>query len=204
MFNVCPGCGEYSADKIVSGDVATCPECGHGHRFRRLPLFLVGGASGSGKSTLCLELAGGFDEVVVLDSDLLWRDELASRPGEYFELWLRACKNIGQSGRPVVLFGAGFAVPDNIEPRVERRYFSAVHYLATVCDETELRRRLIARPAWRGSSRPKYLDEHIAFNRWFRDRAPNARPPIALFDTTGRSVVETAEALRAHVSAWLA
>ena len=52
------------------------------------------------------------------------------------------CKNIAQWGRPVVLFGAGFGVPHNIEPCVERRYFSSVEYLALVCSDASLAVRL--------------------------------------------------------------
>ncbi len=42
------------------------------------------------------------------------------------------------------------------EPCVERRYFSSVSYGALVCQEAELRRRLEARPAWRGSRDPSF------------------------------------------------
>ncbi len=47
MFNVCYQCGQYRADKIIdpSGPAAICPECGHRHPFRKLPLLVVGGAS---------------------------------------------------------------------------------------------------------------------------------------------------------------
>ena len=156
MFSVCSECGEYRPDQIIDpdGSYAVCPECGHRRRFRSLPLFLVDGASGCGKSAVCQALGGEFDEVVALDSDILWGPEFDQPDDhyrEFFETWLRMCKNIGQSGRPVLLFGGGFAVPGNIEACVERRYFSAVHYLALTCDAGLMLRRLRNRSAWRGS-----------------------------------------------------
>ena len=149
MINVCAHCGLYRADKTVTGPtsvtteskhcnqadldgdtrtaVATCPECGHPHSFLRLPLLLVGGASATGKSAILQQLAGRFTAAVLLEADLLWLQEF-EKPSDghrrFFETWLRLTKNIGQSGRPVALFGAGLAVPENIEQCVERRYFS--------------------------------------------------------------------------------
>lgn len=67
-------------------------------------------------------------------------------------------KNISQAGRPIVLFGTGMGVPENIEPCVERRYFSEIHYLALVCDDGVLAQRLRARPAWRGAGDQAYKE----------------------------------------------
>ena len=76
MFNTCARCGSYHADKIIdpAGPFAVCPECGHRHSFRQLPLFVVTGASGAGKSTVCMELAQRTDDVVVMESDILWQN----------------------------------------------------------------------------------------------------------------------------------
>jgi len=205
MFNVCENCGQYRADKAIETragtDYAVCPECGFRRPFLRLPLFIVGGASGTGKSAVCLRLTGSLSEAVVLESDILWMDVFAS-PEQYpvyFDLWLRMCKNIAQSGWPVLLFGAGLGVPGNIEPRIERRYFSRVHYLALVCDETQLAARLRARPAWRHADADAWITSQVDFNRWYREEAPHDQPPVELLDTTRASVAETA----AQVAAWL-
>ena len=203
MFNVCHNCGLYRADKIIdpSGPYAICPECRHKHPFRQLPLLIVSGASGAGKSSVCQAMLGKFDNFVLLDSDILWRPEF-NRPEnnyrDYFEIWLRMAKNISQSGRPVVLFGAGMGVPENVEPCVERRYFSDIHYLALVCDDEVLAQRLKARPAWRGSGDQAYIDEHIQFNRWFKGQK-NREPPISLIDTTDVSLATTIE----QVNSWI-
>jgi len=204
MFNVCHNCGLYRADKIIdpSGPYAICPECGHKHPFRQLPLLIVSGASGAGKSTVCQAMLGKLEDVVLLDSDILWRPEF-NRPEnnyrDFFETWLRMAKNISQSGRPVVLFGAGMGVPENIELCIERRYFSDIHYLALVCDDEVLAQRLKARPAWRGSSDQTYIDEHIQFNRWFKEQG-KSNTPILLLDTTEVLLETTIEQVKTWIS----
>jgi hypothetical protein len=202
MMNVCFQCGMYHADKIIdlTGPFAVCPECGFKHQFRRLPLLIVSGASGAGKSTVCQRLSGQVTQAVLLDSDILWRPEF-NRPEtnyrDYFEVWLRLCKNISQSGRPVVLFGAGVGVPENIEDCTERRYFSNVHYLALVCSDNLLSERLQARPIWRGTREAMYIDEHIRFNRWFKGY--DSQPAIERIDTTDTLPEETV----VQVASWI-
>jgi predicted kinase len=202
MFNVCHHCGLYHADKIIdpAGPFAVCPACGHEHPFKQLPLLMVSGASGAGKSTVCHQLLGTLTQAVLLDSDILWRPEF-NKPDEkyrdFFETWLRMAKNISQAGRPVVIFGAGTGVPENIEPCIERRYFSAVKYLALVCDDDHLAARLRARPAWRGSGERAYIEDHLTFNRWFKTQGEM----ITRLDTTHAMVNETAEQVRDWIKA---
>ena len=202
-MNICFQCGIYRADKIIDpdGPVAICPECGYRHRFAQLPLLIVSGASGAGKSTVCHILLGRLTQVVVLDSDILWRSEFnlpEYNSPDFIDTWLRMCKNISQSGRPVALFGAGIGVPGNIETRVERRYFAAVHYLALVCDDQALAERLLRRPEWRGSGEPAYVGEHQRFNQWFKTHS-SAQAPIRLLDTTDLDEETTAN----QVELWI-
>ena len=146
-------------------------------------------------------MLGKLQDVVLLDSDILWRPEFDKPEDKYrdfFETWLRLAKNISQSGRPVVLFGAGMGVPGNIEPCVERRYFSEVHYLALVCEDETLAQRLKARPAWRGSGEQTFIDGHIRFNNWFKAQK-NSNPPISLLDTTSVPLDRTVE----RVTSWI-
>ena len=203
MFNVCPSCGIYRDDKVIDerGLWAVCPQCGHRQRFLRQPLFILSGASGSGKSTVCLALTGTLPEVVVLESDILWAEEFVAREKwpKYFNLWLRMAKNIGQSGKPVLLVGAGLGVPDNTESCVERRYLGPIQRLALVCHEADLVQRLRARPAWRGCDDPGFVADHVRYNRWFVEEACHLSPPVDLYDTTGRSVNETADFVRGWV-----
>lgn len=200
MFNVCPHCGEYRADKVIEGEYAVCPNCGFKHKFNRSPLFVLTGASGVGKTTACLALAARAKDFVVMESDILWRDEFKKSTtdySDYRETWLRVCKNISQAGKPVVLCGAG--VPDQFERCIERRYFSILHYLALICDDEILVSRLRNRPAWRGSSKVEYIDEHIAFNRWLINNAQRTQPPMDLLNTSEITVSETVAA----VEQWL-
>ena len=204
MTNVCFSCGEYSPDKRIdpSGPYAICPQCGHRQPFRRLPLLIVSGASGAGKSSVLRHLTGRLDPVVVMEADILWRPEFNTPEDNYrafCETWLRVCKNISQSGRPVVLFGAGMGVPENIEPCVERRYFAGVHYLALVCEDEVLAERLRSRPQWRKCDDPAYIEADVQFNRWFKERGSQQEPEIELLDTTGISVEETAQ----QVAEWI-
>ena len=204
MMNVCYNCGQYRADKIIDpeGPYAICPECGHKHSFRQLPLLMVGGPSGSGKSTVCQRLVGKLDQVVTLEADILWRadyDRPENRYRQFFEEWLRVCKNISQSGRPVLLLCAG-GNPENVEPCVEARYFSTIHYLALVCDDEELEERLRGRPTWRGSDDPAYIEVHIDYNRWFKETGSMGEPAIQLLDTSRSSVEVTVDQVALWVS----
>lgn len=200
MFAVCPGCGAFTPEKQIDPihDTARCPACGHVHPFRRLPLFLLSGASGAGKSTICLELIrrdAPPQDFVVLDSDILWSEEFhaPSQWGKFFNMWLRMCKSINQSGRPVLLAGAGFGVPKNAQACTEARYFSEIHYLALVCDDDLLQTRLQARPQWRANSGHGFIEQQIEYNRWLKESAHRADSPITLLDTTASSVQESAE-----------
>ena len=96
----------------------------------------------------------------------------------------------------MALFGAGLAVPENIEQCVERRYFSHNHYLALVCDEDALRYRLLARPAWRKSGQPEQLQEQLDFNSWLLKEGPKQIPRVTLLDTTHAPVEDSASAVK--------
>ena len=98
---------------------------------------------------------------------------------------------VGQAG-DVVCAGAG--VPENIEPCVERRYFSKVHYLALVCDDLS-KARLLSRPLWRNCHDETFIEAQVAFNQWFKEREQRADPRIELLDTTLQTVEETARAV---------
>lgn len=200
MINVCYQCGLYHADKVIdpAGPFAVCPECGYKHPFRQLPLLVVSGASGAGKSSVCQHLLRRVTQAVPLDIDILWRPEFNTPETGYrdfLETWLRMCKNISQSGRPVVLFGAGVGVPENLENCVERRYFSQIYYLALVCSEEILTERLRQRPAWRATHEQAYIDESIRFNNWFKTNYSTSN----LIDTTNISIEESTQ----QTSAWI-
>ena len=206
MFNVCPGCGVYAVEKGIdpAGPFAVCPACGYRHRFLRLPLFVITGAGGAGKSTVCLRLPASLPECVVLETDILWGLVPASPDDNYrgyHNAWLRLAKNVGQSGRPVVLCGT--ALPDQLEDCPERRYFAAVHYLCLVCDDAVLRDRLRSRPGWRASGTPPFVEKMSRFNAWLRDHAGATRPPMTLLDTSAAAIDHTVEQVAGWVRARL-
>ena len=206
MFNVCPNCGEDRADKAVApeGAYAICPDCRFRHKFLRLPLFILTGASGAGKSTVCLELAARMKEVVVMESDILWRaefDQPETNYRDYRETWLRVCKNISQAGRPVVLCGVG--EPTQFEQCIERRYFSELHYLALICDDQTLVSRLRNRPPSRASSNDECIKEQVVFNRWLLNNAQNTEPRMALLDTSEITAEETAKKVERWVRSFI-
>ena len=195
MFNICPRCGMYSEQKTIdpNGPFAICRHCGYAHPFKQLPLFIVTGASGSGKSAACLQLVALLPECVVLEVDLLWRPESFRADTNYRDfrnLCLRVAKNIGQSGRPVVLSGTGS--PDQYETCPERLYFSETHYLGLVCDDSAIQQRLKDRPPWRASSDLDKIAEHIMFNRWIKANASQTVPPMTLLDTSSAIIQTTA------------
>lgn len=201
MFNVCPGCGQYSEEKSVDidGPFAVCPHCDHRHPFLRLPLFLITGASGAGKTTIGLHLQRELNECVVMESDILWRTEFTALNDNYRtyrNLWLRVAKNINQAGRPVVLLGS--AIPEQFEGCSERRYFSTLNYLAVVCADDVLVKRLRERPKWRQSRDEDFVERMVAFNQWCRETSL-MHPTMSLLDTTELSVPEAV----AETAAWV-
>jgi len=203
MMNGCFNCGLYHADKVIDrdGPYAICPECGHKHSFLQLPLLIVAGASGVGKSTVGQQLAGRVREAIVLEADILWRAEFnkpEDKYREFFETWLRMCKNISQSGRPVVLLCAG-GIPENVEGCVERRYFSAVHYLALTSRDGDLADRLRKRPSWRNCDDEAFIEAQVRFNRGLKEAGSQTELAIELLDTTGVGIEETVE----RVASWI-
>ena len=196
MFSVCPQCGEYCVEKMIdpTGPFAICPFCHYAHPFLQQPLFIITGPSGAGKSTVCLELVSLMQECVVLETDILWGLVPATSEnnyGDYHNTWLRIAKNIGQAGRPVVLCGT--ALPEHFESRPERRYFSTLHYLAMVCDDSALVERLKQRPSWRGSASEDVLQQMVQFNRWLKEHAATTNPAMTLYNSGGRSIQETTQ-----------
>ncbi len=197
---VCPQCGEWSEPWDVPGErgVMNCPRCGYESPFLRLPLFVITGASGSGKTDLGQRLIPELrEECVVIDKDLLWRNEYNDHLGEFNALWLRLARQIGQAGLPVVLYGT--TIPEQIEALGERRYFSSVHYLALVCDDADLEARLRRRPGWRGSSDPAFVSRMRELNMWIRQNAAMTTPPMTVLDT---SAIGT-EDMTARAASWV-
>ncbi|APX98334.1 P-loop NTPase family protein [Natronorubrum daqingense] len=187
---------------VDSGEsVVVCPECGHEQSIRQEPLLIVSGAGGTGKSAVLHELRGTRDDAVLLDSDVVWRDEFWDEIDWYVQTWLRLCRDIAQSKRPPVLFGAGLGVPASIEAHPQHECFSEIHYLVLVCDEDEQERRLRARPSGRHPGEfamdQSDIDAQVEFNQWFKNTADDE--DFTVIETTDATVEETT----AQVDEWI-
>jgi hypothetical protein len=199
VWRICPACGEPTtgAEVLADEQMLVCDLCGQATPFALLPpLLFVTGASGAGKTTLYMELVGKVEEAILIDADLLWgvnpaHDDPASGYRQYHGLILHMAERLARNGRPVVIEGS--CMPEQFENIGERWYFSKTAYLAVVCSDEELIRRLKDRPAWRNSL--ENLDTMVTWNRGLREGAFDTTPPMSVIDTTDRSVAESAAEL---------
>ncbi len=156
---------------------------------RKMPLFVITGASCAGKSAMCEVLSQGEKNYVVMESDLLW-SSIYDTPDDGYKafrtVWMRVCKSISQIGMPVVLCGC--SVPEQFEQLEERRSFTDVHYLAVVCDDEVLEKRL----AGRRVTDPGWIRSSLAFNSWLKKHARETEPPIHLLDNSNLTPKEAA------------
>ena len=197
VFRVCERCGEWIDEIVVFEGAMVCTHCGLSRPFVRLPLFQLTGASGAGKSRVYLDLPAALPECVVLDQDIV----LSGLPWEqHRKNWLRVAMNIHQGGRSTVLIAT--QLPEHDESLPERAWFSEIHYLALVCDNEVLGKRLRERPAWRGASEER-IAEMQTFNEWLKANAAATSPPMTLLDTTGSEPTESVAAVAAWVRARL-
>lgn len=203
MFNVCPQCASYQIDKEIirneTQSFAVCRDCQYEHSFLQQPLYCITGASGAGKSTICYVLTKRLQNFVVLEKDILWADVFNDPTMNFNEIWMRMAKNIGQSGKPVVLCGT--TLPQHLDNSIEKRYFSTIRFLALVCDDDVLAERLRQRPAWRGFN-DESIAEHVSFNQWIKENYSTRNLPMDLLDTSHRSVEDCAEEVERWVNSF--
>jgi len=201
MFNVCPECGQYFSEKIIdlAGPYAICPSCKYKQPLKMLPLYCVIGACGSGKSKMCVELSQATTNFVVIESDILWREEFVKdKPNylKYKDLCLRVCKNISQAGKSVIICGG--SVPGQYEKCVESRYFPSIDYVALVCDSNVLKDRLKNRPIDRASGEESFINSQIKFNEWLKGDFKKMCPKAKIVNTTHDSPKHTAQKILCH------
>lgn len=190
---VCKGCAEWvEARPDYDAGTLHCPECGFEEKAQFLPLFVVTGPSGAGKTEVLPYLRPLLPECEIFETDLLWDSQ-----GDWHFVrsnWLRIAFSIAQSERPTLL--SGTHLPEHLDRCDYRPLFPTIHYLALVCEEEELTRRLRARPNWRNCDEA-FITEQIEFTRWLKANADTAfSPSLKVIDTTEITVEETAKQIR--------
>lgn len=134
---------------------------------------------------------------IVLESDLLLNNIYNTPEDDYYEyrrLWMRICANISQIGKPVVLCGC--AVPAQFEKHPERKSFTDIHYLAVVCSDEHLERRM---REGRHVNDENWIKSSLDFNNWLKENAYKSEPVIELLDNSNLTPVHAAE----YVDAWI-
>jgi AAA domain len=203
VHRICPvcQCPTTGAEVRPAERLLICDLCGAATTYDLLPpLLFLTGASGAGKTTLYHQLLGRVREAILIDGDLLWSVNPAHNdPGSGYRafraLVLHLAERLAANGTPVMVEGT--CVPEQYENLGERWYFSKTAYIAVVCEEAELRRRLRARPPWRLEGVD--VEGIVAVNEAFRTQRFD--PPVELLETTGRSVEECASALHTWIRA---
>ncbi|HBR31020.1 MAG: AAA family ATPase [Eubacteriales bacterium] len=154
------------------------------------PLFIITGASCAGKSTICNELFNNEKDYIVMESDLLWNNAYNTPDDDYCEyrcLWMRLCANISQIEMPVVLCGC--AVPEQYENQPERVFFTDIHYLAVVCEDDILEKRM---REGRNVQDENWIKSSLNFNTWLKENADKTKPEITLLDNSYLNPVQSA------------
>lgn len=160
---------------------------------KKMPLFCISGASCVGKSTACEILYRNETKYIVLESDILWNDVYNTPEDDYRTyrgLWMEICANVSQIGLPCVLCGC--CTPKQFENLPQRDFFSEIYYLAIVCDEAEMQRRMTE---GRGVKDEAWITSSVHFNRWLKENADSTEPPVTLLDATRLTPEETAAAI---------
>jgi hypothetical protein len=151
------------------------------------------GCPGVGKTSTAGLLGGRLRDVVVAEMDLFTQPELdtdSRRMMLFLRSWLKLGAALAQGGSRLLV--AGFARPGELESVPERRYFTAIHVLALVCDEESFTRRVRARQRHGHLPEGDFSGLH-ALNAWFRTTAAD-EPNVTVLDNTHLTVDEAADA----------
>jgi len=169
----CPSCPRPTCLEPVSG-AARCAACGHEEPAALAPLLVVIGASGSGKSTLvhplARELAGQaavFDIDAVIDPFAVQADGAPLDWAADRAAWLEVASGVVAGGLPTVLFGP--LAPYHLDGLAQARWVAEMHFFLLDCSDADRRRRIEARPPWRGRERERSIAEQTQWGVWLRE-----------------------------------
>jgi hypothetical protein len=143
-----------------------CPRCGAERRLPGHPLFVVTGASGTGKSTILEPLQRRLPGCEVLETDVILH-VAALGWDTWRNTWLQLAHAIALNGRATVLCGP--LLPEHLEELPARRLVGPIHLCNLDCPDAVLADRLRARPAWRGWTEEKIVEQQ-RFAAWLRAR----------------------------------
>ncbi|MGN6671954.1 MAG: hypothetical protein ACTHMA_01560 [Thermomicrobiales bacterium] len=201
---ICVACGAWTEPPhLVTSDgtlYSVCPECDYREPFVQWPLWWIAGSPGAGKSTLTPLLRARLPECIVFEGEAIdfWRFEgPASDYSSLYNQWLKVAWEIASNDRPVVMLAT--ALPEQLDACTLRNRFSAMHYLGLVCAEATQAARLRARPAWRKSAAPEFIQQACGFTAHLRAEVRPDQPSITLHDTTGLTPAASAD----WVAAWV-
>ena len=164
---------------------------------KKMSLFSITGASCAGKSTVCNELFKNEKDYIVLESDITWND-IYNTPEDdyraYRRMWMKLCANISQIGMPCVVCGA--CTPKQFENLPERELFSDTYYLAVVCDDETMMKRITKD---RKVTDENWINSSMQFNNWLKENHDKTEPKIDLIDTSNLTPEQAAE----QVDKWI-
>lgn len=192
---ICGACREWIEPiRDKKAQTVACPKCGRVESRPFLPLFIVTGPSGAGKTAVVADLQRLMPDWEVFETELLW-----DSGGDWNTVkcnWLRIADFIAHREPSRLTILCGTMQPQDLESCESRDCFSRIHWLALLCDEETLARRLRARPAWRGCDET-FIAEQLNYARWFRKNAETAfDPPLMIIDTTDAPISQSAVGIR--------
>lgn len=199
MLSICPKCGNYEWNKTISVDKKhiLCPNCGYHWDFKAMPLFILTGCSGVGKTTTAQELLLRDIDFLVMDTDFLF-NIMPHDTDEDYKNWVEQImslsKNVMQGGKPLLWTMAGAL--EYFEKTYNRRFFTEVYFLALVCTDEALEKRM---REGRHITDANWIKSSIDYNLWFMDNGTISGIKADTFDITGKSVSEVAD----YVTGWV-
>lgn len=199
MLSICPKCGNHEWNKTISVDKKQifCPNCGYQWDFKAMPLFILTGCSGVGKTTTAQELLLRDTDFLVMDADFLF-NIMPHDTDEDYKNWVEQImslsKNIMQGGKPLLWTMAGAL--EYFEKTYNRRFFTEVYFLALVCTDEALEKRM---REGRHITDANWIKSSVDYNHWFMDNGTISGTKADTFDITGKSVSEVAD----YVTGWV-
>ncbi len=158
-------------------------------------LIILCAPCGTGKSTVneILKSQELLPDYVTLDSDdinISWHDYKGTeREDQYFTDNVKRATELA-GNKNLLLVSAGMN-PINFYEKVELdSEITDTHFIAMICSDEEIRKRLKARPAERNCGSDDFIQSQIEYSAWFKKNRGKFQKFI---DNTGQPPKETAQ-----------